>query len=390
MKKLIIIGAGPAGCMAAISAKTNHPHWEVVLVDRNTRICEKLRLSGGGRCNISANVSIETVIEQTPRNGRFLYATLQTMNPINIKEFFAQRDLPLVEEDHKRLFPITHKADDVANVLLKELQSLNVKILYNTHIQHIDLQNRLVKTAEDILRFNHLIIASGGASYSNTGSDGLILQELKSNIEVTPLYPAETPLVCQEALIQSKCLQGLSLQDVSLSLFIDGKRKKKVVHDLLFTHFGLSGPGPLQCSSIIGPAFEENRKVHVVIDCLPNVTIATLETMLSTMSLGEVLKHFKLPKRLIEAYELLSKELSVVQFLKSWPIVVHDVRGFNQAFVTWGGVSVKEIDPKTLVIKNYPYLSVCGEAIDIHSHTGGFNITIAMSTGYHAGKNFCK
>lgn len=388
MKKLIIIGAGPAGCMAAISAKTHHPHWDVILIDKNARIGEKLRLSGGGRCNISANVSIETVIEQTPRNGRFLYATLQTMNPTHIKQFFAQRDLPLVEEDHQRLFPITHKADDVANVFLKELQLLNVKILFNTHIHHIDFQNRLVKSENESIRFDHLILASGGASYSNTGSDGLLLQDIQSKIEVTSLYPAETPLVCQEALFQSKCLQGISLQDVGLSLFIDGKRKKKIVHDLLFTHFGLSGPGPLQCSSVIGPAFEENRKVHVVIDCLPNVSISALETMLITKSLNEVLKYFKLPKRLIEGYELLSKELSVVQFLKAWPIIVHDVRGFNQAFVTWGGVSVKEIDPKTLIIKKYPYVSVCGEAIDVHSHTGGFNITIAMSTGYHAGKYF--
>lgn len=388
MKKLMIIGAGPAGCMAAISAKTHHPQWEVVLIDRNARITEKLRLSGGGRCNISANVSLETVIAQTPRNARFLYSSLQTLNPSHIKHFFSERGLPLVEEDHHRLFPITHKADDVAQVLLKELQYLSVELLLKTHVQHIDLQQRLLKTVDKVIHFDHLIIASGGASYSMTGSDGILLQDLKSFIEVTPLYPAETPLVCQEAVFQSKCLQGLSLQDVGISIFIDGKQKKKVIHDLLFTHFGLSGPGPLQCSSVIGPAFKENKKIHVVIDCLPHVPITVLETMLNTMSLSEVLKHFKLPKRLLEGYEQLSKELSAYQFLKSWPIIVHDVRGFNHAFVTWGGVSVKEIDPKTLKTKKYPCVSVCGEVIDIHSHTGGFNITIAMSTGYHAGKYF--
>lgn len=388
MKKLMIIGAGPAGCMAAISAKTHHPQWEVVLIDRNARITEKLRLSGGGRCNVSANVSIETVIEQTPRNGRFLYASLQTMNPIHIKQFFAERGLPLVEEDHQRLFPITHKADDIAQVFLKELQYLGVELLLKTHVQHIDLQQRLVKTPDHVIYFDHLIIASGGASYSMTGSDGVLLQDLKSFIEVTPLYPAETPLVCQETVFQSKSLQGLSLQDVGISIFIDGKRKKKVIHDLLFTHFGLSGPGPLQCSSVIGPALKENKKIHVVIDCLPHVSIAVLEMKLKSLSLSEVLKHYKLPKRLMEGYEQLSKELSAVQFLKAWPIMVHDVRGFNQAFVTWGGVSVKEIDPKTLIIKKYSFVSVCGEAMDVHSHTGGFNMTMAMSTGYHAGKHF--
>lgn len=388
MKKLVIIGGGPAGCMAAISAKTHHPEMEVILIERNARLGEKLRLSGGGRCNISANVTKQVVIEQTPRHGRFLYASLESMNPLLIKKFFSERGCPLVEEDHQRLFPQSHKASDVMDVLVREMNKLGVKIILHAKVEHVDLKKNHIQTSETVYKFDHCIIAVGGLSYPHTGSDGELLLKMKSYLEISELYPAETPLVSHEAFIQSKCIQGISLKDVSLTLYIEGKKKKQVIHDLLFTHFGLSGPAALQCSSVCRDCFVKKQKVMCKLDMLPQFKYHEVENMLKTHSLKEVCLKYQLPARLIKAYEMLSIDLSEIEFLKAWPIHIHDMRGFNQAFVTSGGVSVKEIDPKTMKSKSFPQLSVCGEALDVHSHTGGFNITIAMSTGYHAGKYF--
>jgi predicted Rossmann fold flavoprotein len=387
MKKLIIIGGGPAGCMAAISAKTTYPDIEVTLIERNARLGEKLRLSGGGRCNISANVSNQEVINQTPRNGRFLYASLESMNPTIIKQFFKVRGCPLVEEDHQRLFPKSHKAGDVVNVLLTEMNKLGVNLMFNTKVENINFSKKTLITSQETLKFDHLILAVGGLSYPQTGSDGELLLKCQSNIEISECYPAETPLVSHEAFIQSKCLQGLSLRDVSLTLYIDEKKKKQVVHDLLFTHFGLSGPAALQCSSACRDCFEKKQKVVCILDMLPNQSFNEIETLLKEKTMKEVCSQNQLPVRLLKAYEMLSEFMSPTTFFKAWPITIHDMRGFNQAFVTSGGVSVKEIDPKTMRLKSFDHISVCGEAIDVHSHTGGFNITIAMSTGYHAGMN---
>jgi predicted Rossmann fold flavoprotein len=388
MKKLVIIGGGPAGCMAAISAKTYHPEIDVVLIERNARLGEKLHLSGGGRCNISANVTNQEVIQQTPRNGRFLYASLESMNPVMIKKFFKERGCPLVEEDHQRLFPKSHKASDVMDVLINEMNKLGVKLILNTKVEHVDLKKNIIQTTESSIKFDHCILATGGLSYPHTGSDGELLFKFKSLLDISDCFPAETPLVSHEAFIQSKCIQGISLKDVSLTLFIEGKKKKHVIHDLLFTHFGLSGPAALQCSSVCRDCFEKKQKVMCVLDMLPQVKYNEVEHMLKTKSLKEICSEKQLPVRLIKAYEMLSHDLSETEFLKAWPINIHDMRGFNQAFVTSGGVSVKEIDPKSLKSKSFSHFSVCGEALDVHSHTGGFNITIAMSTGYHAGKNF--
>ena len=387
MKQIIIVGAGPAGCMAAISAKTNHPECEVVLIDRNHRIGEKLRLSGGGRCNLSANVSSQYVIEQTPRNGRFLYAALNTFNPQHLVSFFESRGCPLVEEDHQRLFPKSHKARDVVDVLLNELHRVGVKIVLNTYIETIDLVHNMISSNTFQLKFDHLILASGGKSYAHTGSDGTILSLLSRFVKVESCYPAETPLVSNDALIQSKKLQGLSLKDVSLTLLIDGKKQKRVIHDMLFTHFGFSGPGILQLSSICRDCFEKKQHVSLIIDLLPTETYQDVDMMLKTMSLSEVLSRYKHPKRLLEAYEALNAQITPHQFLKSWTFTIHDMRGFNQAFVTSGGVNVKAIDPQTMRLKQFPCISVCGEMVDVHSHTGGYNITLAMSMGFHAGKH---
>lgn len=387
MKNIVICGAGPAGCMAAISAKTHYPLSNVILIDQNEHILKKLRLSGGGRCNVSANVSVQTIIEQTPRNGRFLYASLNEFNSTQIQDFFKSRGCPLVEEDHQRLFPKSHKATDIAQVIQNELNALNVVMLMNTYVHQIDLQNNTMITSNETLSFDHLILASGGLSYPQTGSDGYLLSEISKHVFVEKCYPAETPLVSNDAIIQSKLLQGVSLKDVSLTLLIDGKKKKQVKHDMLFTHFGFSGPGVLQLSSVCRDCFEKKQSISMIIDCLPYLNHQEVESLIKEQTLSKVLSMHQLPKRLNEAYDVLKENITPTQFLKSWTFNIHDMRGFNQAFVTSGGISVKAIDPATMCLKTYPNVSVCGEMIDVHSHTGGYNITIAMSMGYHAGKH---
>ena len=387
MKNIVICGAGPAGCMAAISAKTHYPLSNVILIDQNEHILKKLRLSGGGRCNVSANVSIQTIIEQTPRNGRFLYASLNEFNSTQIQDFFKSRGCPLVEEDHQRLFPKSHKAIDIAQVIQNELNALNVVMLMNTYVHQIDLQNNTMITSNETLSFDHLILASGGLSYPQTGSDGYLLSEISKHVFVEKCYPAETPLVSNDAIIQSKLLQGVSLKDVSLTLLIDGKKKKQVKHDMLFTHFGFSGPGVLQLSSVCRDCFEKKQSISMIIDCLPYLNHQEVASLIKEQTLSKVLSMHQLPKRLNEAYDVLKENITPTQFLKSWTFNIHDMRGFNQAFVTSGGISVKAIDPATMRLKTYPNVSVCGEMIDVHSHTGGYNITIAMSMGYHAGKH---
>ena len=387
MKNIVICGAGPAGCMAAISAKTHYPLSNVILIDQNEHILKKLRLSGGGRCNVSANVSVQTIIEQTPRNGRFLYASLNEFNSTQIQDFFKSRGCPLVEEDHQRLFPKSHKAIDIAQVIQNELNALNVVMLMNTYVHQIDLQNNTMITSNETLSFDHLILASGGLSYPQTGSDGYLLSEISKHVFVEKCYPAETPLVSNDAIIQSKLLQGVSLKDVSLTLLIDGKKKKQVKHDMLFTHFGFSGPGVLQLSSVCRDCFEKKQSISMIIDCLPYLNHQEVESLIKEQTLSKVLSMHQLPKRLNEAYDVLKENITPTQFLKSWTFNIHDMRGFNQAFVTSGGISVKAIDPTTMCLKTYPNVSVCGEMIDVHSHTGGYNITIAMSMGYHAGKH---
>lgn len=387
MKNIVICGAGPAGCMAAISAKTHFPESNVILIDQNDHILKKLRLSGGGRCNVSANVSVQTIIEQTPRNGRFLYASLNEFNSTHIQDFFTSRGCPLIEEDHQRLFPKSHKAADIALVMLNELHRLNVELQLNIYVNQIDLHNNRVITSDQTFNYDHLIIASGGLSYQQTGSDGHLIKILSQHVEVEACYPAETPLVSNDALIQSKLLQGVSLKDVSLTLLIDGKKKKQVKHDMLFTHFGFSGPGVLQLSSVCRDCFEKKQSILMIIDCLPHLNHQEVESLIKEKTLSKVLSMHQLPKRLNEAYDVLKENITPTQFLKAWTFNIHDMRGFNQAFVTSGGISVKAIDPATMHLKAYPNVSVCGEMIDVHSHTGGYNISLAMSMGYHAGKH---
>lgn len=384
MKQILIIGGGPAGCMAAIACKTHYPEYSVTLLEGNARLGEKLRLTGGGRSNLTANVSTDEIIRHTPRNGRFLFSSLNNLDPQAIMRFFTDRKLSLKEEDHHRIFPVSDKSEDVIKVLEKELQKLGVQVQCSSLVTGIEVKRKQIKVSKQTYPFDHLIFASGGATYPQTGSNGESFDLLRQcGHTITELKPAEVPLVSNASIIQSKELQGLSFKDVGLSAFVNDKKKIHVKHDLLFTHFGLSGPAALQTSSYLTDAFKDGNKVFVSIDFLPAHSLESLQAGLKTKTIDVLLQDLGIQKRLIQV--LKAKDQLDLLSIKQFKLELHGTRGFTTAFVTCGGVSLKEIDPKTLQSKLVPWLSVCGEALDVNSLTGGYNMTVAFATGYTAG-----
>lgn len=369
--KIVVVGAGPSGMMAAISAKTHHPHAEVVLIERNKILGKKMRLTGGGRCNVSANVDESIVIQNTPKNGRFLYSSLSNFAPKDIITFFQDHGCELKEEDHHRMFPISDKSGDIVNTLHNVLVQKGVRIKLSHKVEAIDVNRKILHTSEGNVPYDKIILATGAKTVPNTGSDGngyLLSQSLGHHI--TPLIPAEVPLVSNDRFIQEKVLQGLSFKDVSIKVLKGKKVVSHITHDLLITHFGLSGPCALRSSFEI-QKMVETGPVEIVIDFFPD-----------SSELDET--HFNYQKRLIDYVATLKGDL--YQNLRHFKMTIYDTRGFKFAFVTNGGVMLKEIDPKTMRSKINPDVSIVGELLDVSSFTGGYNITSALSTGYTAGK----
>lgn len=385
MKTVCIIGGGPAGMMAAISTKLNNPSFQVHLIERNKMLGQKLRLTGGGRCNVTANVTNEEVIASVVKNGRFLYSTLSNFNPQSIIEFFNQNGCPLKMEDHFRMFPVTDNAVDIIAALNRKINELKIDLHLNTYVTNLDFVSKQLITSDKTYTFDYLVLATGGITLPQSGSDGNMHEHLKAfDQPITELKPAEVPLVSNERFIQEKILQGLSFKDVKMTVYNEnGKAIRTLTHDLLITHFGLSGPAALRLSFDIIELLEKQKDVLVSIDFIPRVN---LPMEAKSMDYKDILQNENVPKRLIDyikedvltSYEILSK-------LKNFTMKIHDTRGFKSAFVTNGGIHLKYVDPKTMKSKIYPFLSFAGELLDINAYTGGFNITSALSTGYTAG-----
>lgn len=386
MKHIVIVGGGPAGCMAAIACKTKYPENRVTVVEGNDHIGMKLRLTGGGRCNLTARVSVEEIIRHTPRNGRFLYSSLSQFDPLSIMNFFETRGVKLKEEDHQRIFPMSDKALDVVEVLNNEMTKLGVQVRYNTRVTAINIQHKRLTSNQADIDFDHLILAMGGCSYPQTGSDYTGFDLISSlGHTIVELKPAEVPLVSNASLIQSKSLQGLSFKDVSITAYVNSQKIVQIKHDLLITHFGLSGPGALQISSYLTEAFKQDNKVHVHIDFLPNMKLDDISALIKVSEVSLI--SYGIPKRLIAVLTEHFSTPDIAPYLKKFEMELHGTRGFTSAFVTAGGVNLKEIEPKTLRSKIHPWLSICGESLDVNSLTGGYNMTVAFSTGFSAGSN---
>ncbi|SDD80132.1 hypothetical protein SAMN02799630_04079 [Paenibacillus sp. UNCCL117] len=408
---VIVVGGGPSGLMACIAASSRGAR--VLLIDKGDKLGRKLGISGGGRCNVTNNKETEELIKHIPGNGRFLYSAFAHFNNQDIIRFFEDMGIKLKEEDRGRMFPVSDKAKTVVEALIGRARGQGVQMRVNSPVQRVLYEEG--RTAGVRLQSGEsvhaacVIVATGGKSVPHTGStgDGYPWAE-EAGHTITELYPTEVPLVSREAFIQSKELQGLSLRDITVSVW-NAKGKKVVQHegDLIFTHFGISGPTALRCSQFVVKLKKqfEVPTVKLTIDLFPERS--TDELYDETMKLAEqepkkaiknVLKGF-LQERMIPillkkaglredtTYDNIPKQpwMQLAALLKAFPIQIADTLSIEEAFVTGGGVHLKEIDPKTMMSKRMDGLFFCGEILDIHGYTGGYNITAAFTTGYTAG-----
>ncbi|MBN4911118.1 NAD(P)/FAD-dependent oxidoreductase [Staphylococcus sp. EG-SA-13] len=413
MYHTIIIGAGPSGLMAAYSASSNGKN--VLLLEKKKGLGRKLRISGGGRCNVTNRLPYEEIIKNIPGNGKFLYSPFSTFDNESIIQFFESRSVQLKEEDHGRMFPVSNRAQDVVDALVDSIKQNGVEIRQETTVSSIESENQQITgvTLQDgtFIPAKTVIIASGGCSVPHTGStgDGYKFAEHLGH-SITELFPTEVPIKSSEPFIKNKTLQGLSLQNVGLSV-LKKNGKPRITHqmDMLFTHFGVSGPAALRCSQFVYKEQKSQKKtdIQMSIDAFPEIKAHDLEQQIvkklkdePNKAIKNALKglvqerylHFILQQSSIDldvTYHHLSQQAirTFVENLKSFTFTVNGTLPLDKAFVTGGGVNIKEIEPNTMTSKICAGLYFSGEVLDIHGYTGGYNITSALVTGYVAGHN---
>lgn len=407
-RRVIVVGAGAAGMMAAHFAAIQGA--EVVVVEKNKKPCRKLMITGKGRCNVTNNSSPDNIIAHTPTNGRFLYSALSFLAPQDVISFFEGAGVPLKTERGDRVFPVSDKACDVVDALIKTVNKDGCEIRTEQTVSSLIIENGSacgVLTAQgEKIRGDSVIISCGGASYPLTGStgDGYALA-LEAGHTHTQIRPSLVPIECAGDICQR--LQGLSLKNVRLSLYRgDGKKPLySELGELLFTHFGVSGPLVLSASAHMKKGEAEDYRL--VIDLKPALDIDTLDKRILrdlsefcnkdfSNSLGKLL-----PSKLIPIIIELSgisphikcnsitreQRRALAELIKSLELKPKAFRPLSEAIITSGGIKTKEINPKTMESKLTPGLYFCGEVIDVDAYTGGYNLQIAFSTGALAGKS---
>ncbi|WP_407668437.1 BaiN/RdsA family NAD(P)/FAD-dependent oxidoreductase [Ornithinibacillus halophilus] len=411
MYDVTIIGGGPSGLMAAIAAAEHGA--KTLLIEKGKKLGKKLAISGGGRCNVTNRLPQDEIIKHIPGNGRFLYSAFSVFNNYDIIDFFEELGVALKEEDHGRMFPVSNSAKSVVDALINKMDELHVKVRMNTQVEAIHYDNGhhmiILKDGEKIST-KAVVIAAGGKAVPHTGStgDGYAWAK-KAGHTITELYPTEVALTSKENFINNKSLQGLSLRNVALSV-LNKKNKPIITHqmDMIFTHFGVSGPAVLRCSQFVVKELLKGRdNVTMHLDVLPNENEEQLMKRILKLLEENPRKAIKnllkgiVPERLLEFIlnknqcndeqkaANISKEMVrlIVQDIKHFTFEVHGSLPLEKAFVTGGGISTKEIVPNTMQSKLMERLYFCGEILDIHGYTGGYNITSALVTGRLAGMN---
>lgn len=387
--------------MAAIKAGESAEN-QVILVDRNEKLGKKLLITGKGRCNVTNSKDIGEFFDFIPRNKEFLYSALYGYTNEQLMSFLTDAGLPLKVERGNRVFPESDQSYDVIDVLKKELIRRGIEIRLNTFVEDIVLENKRIshlKTNKGPLHGDWFVFAGGGSSYYGTGSDGS-LHKLVEKIghTVTPLKPSLIPLVLKENF--PKELQGLSLKNVRFTLKSGKQEVFSDIGEMLFTHFGISGPLVLSAS-----AYYQGGDAAGYIDLKPGLNLKELDLRLQRDFTKYQNKDFKnslvdlLPSKLIPVVITLSgvdpdkkcnsitkdERMSIAKLLKNLEVNVIGTKSMNEAIITRGGVNIKEIDPSTMKSKVIDNLSFAGEIIDVDAVTGGYNLQIAFSTGYLAG-----
>ena len=415
--KTIVIGGGPAGMIAAITASKNKD--KVILIEKNNSLGKKLLITGKGRCNITNAADISEFIEHIPGNGRFLYSVFKNFTNKDIIKILEENGLKVKVERGNRDFPITDNAKDVLDCFINELKKQDVEIRLNSEVVEIETNKQKEVTGVyletgELLKASKVILATGGKSYPKTGSNGSGYKLAKKlGHSITNIKPSLVPLIADENLCQK--MQGLSLKNVKIK--IKDLNKQKIIYEdfgeMLFTHFGVSGPIILSASAILirYKNIEEllnSNKIKLIIDLKPALSFDELDNRILRDFEKYKNKDFKnslndlLPQKIIDCIIELSKidpnkkvneitkeeRKNLSSLLKNFEITIKGFRPIDEAIVTSGGIQTKEINPKTMESKIIKGLFFAGEIIDVDGYTGGFNLQIAYSTGFTAGGNF--
>lgn len=404
MSKVLVIGGGAAGMMAAYAAgMCGH---EVTLLEQNEKLGKKIYITGKGRCNFTNASPLEEIMQAVVSNPKFLYSAFYTFSNDAVMDFFENQGMPYKIERGNRAFPVSDHASDVIRALERAMKEQNVRIRLHTQVRELliedDKATGVLLTNGDKIMADSLILATGGLSYPTTGStgDGHTMAKNSGHKIVTP-RPALVPLTTKEEYILR--MQGLSLKNVSLKI----KDEKRVIYDafgeMLFTHFGVSGPLVLSASSVLSRHFP--REYQAYIDLKPALSEEVLNERLLREFSERPNQHIKavfqqlLPAKMIPVMIELSQismdkpvnaitkeeRRCLVGLFKAFPFTITGTRGFKEAIITQGGVSVKDIDPATMESKRIKDLYLVGELLDLDALTGGYNLQIAWSTGYLAG-----
>ena len=395
----IVIGGGPAGLFAAITAAQNGSR--VLLLERNDRLGKKLLITGKGRCNVTNNCDSQEILRNIPRNGRFLYSALDAMPPQAVMQFFEDRSCPLKTERGNRVFPVSDKAQSVLDCLKSELRRLRVTVR-TARVREILTENGIVtgvRTESETVNAKWVILATGGLSYPTTGStgDGFAMASALGHT-VTPTEGSLVPL--ETAGTDCPDMQGLSLRNVGVKLINEkGKVLYKDFGELLFTHFGVSGPTVLsaschlkgKCRLVLDlkPALDEGKLDARILRDLEMYQNRSMENALTDLlprsMIPVVLRRLGVDPNMQANSLTKQSRRALVELLKAFPVEITGKRPVSEAIITSGGIKVSEIDPKTMASKRVPGLYFAGEIIDCDAYTGGFNLQIAWATAYAAG-----
>lgn len=408
MKKsfdIAVIGAGAAGCMAAI--KAGGLGKSVVLIERNSSPGVKILMTGKGRCNITNIAPIDVFIEKFEPGGEFFRTAFFAFSNEDLMEFFRSKGLELKIERQGRVFPVTDKAKSVVLALEESLKENNITVTYNTRIAAIERKaGSFILSCEnaDTIEAKKVIIAAGGVSYKATGStgDGFKMAEHLGH-KIEPLRPALVPLKTKETWV--KDLQGLGLENIRITFHLEKKKLTSGIGELMFTHFGVSGPLILDMSGDIVSALEKHKEIQMTIDLKPGLRGEQLESKLvykfsvkGSVQIRTLMQDM-LPKRMVDVFLSLlnmptakranqitkTDRQAIINMLKGLPLTITGSLPIEEAMVTGGGVSKNAIDPRTMESKIVPGLYFAGEVIEGAASSGGYNLQQAFSTGYLAG-----
>lgn len=404
-KKIIVVGGGASGILAAISAAQSGA--EVFLLEKNEKLGKKLYITGKGRCNVTNLCDREEFFEQICTNSKFMYSSFSNFDNYELMGMLEESGCPLCVQRGNRVFPKTEKSVDVIKALSRKLEALHIKVELNTRVKGLRVSNAGcigVKLENKDLESDAVIVSTGGLSYPSTGSTGDGIEWAKKlGLNLVKCRPSLVPIETKETYVKE--LQGLSLKNIKFSVFFQNKILYSEQGEMLFTHFGISGPLILRASSVVGERIFGGEMLRSEIDFKPALTHQQLDTRILRDFSKNINKYFinslgaLFPKKLIPIMVRLSgiseyKEVNkvtvkerkrLVDLTKSFPLTLNALRGYNEAVITSGGIDVKEINPRTMECKKIKNLYFTGEVLDIDAMTGGFNLQLAFSSGYTAG-----